>query len=92
MKPGINSKNELMTSDSTPPNPERAEAAPSSAPESAARSDEADGRILAEAERYGIDLTLLERNLRLSPTERLANLESAAELVQDLRTAMRQAT
>ena len=50
--------------------------------------DEVD-RLLAEAEHYGVDLSLLERNLRLSPTERLENLQSAAELVQDLRAAMR---
>ena len=59
---------------------------------SALSHEEADDHVLAEAERYGVDLTLLERNLRLSPTERLANLESAAELVQDLRAAMRRAT
>ena len=74
-----------MTSDLTSSQDERAEV--TSSPALSAK--EADDRLLAEAERYGVDLTLLERNLCLSPTERLENLQSAAEFVQDLRAAMR---
>ncbi len=32
--------------------------------------------VLREAEEYGIDLSILEENLRLSPTERLEKLRA----------------
>lgn len=48
-------------------------------------------RLLEEAERYGVDLSLLERNLRLSPTERLEKLQGAAELVAEVQRAGAQA-
>jgi hypothetical protein len=35
----------------------------------------------------GIDLSLLRENLKLTPTERLANLESAVLFVKDLQIA-----
>ena len=44
-------------------------------------------QLLDEAERYGVDLSLLERNLRLSPSERLEKLQGAAELVAEVQRA-----
>ena len=47
-------------------------------------------QLLAEAREYGIDLSLLVRNLQLSPTERLEKLQGAAEFILELRASMRQ--
>ena len=44
-------------------------------------------QFLGEAERYGVDLSLLERNLHLPPTEQLEKLQGAAELVAEVRRA-----
>ena len=46
-------------------------------------------QLLAEAREYGIDLSLLVRNLQLSPTERLEKLQGAAEFILELQTSMR---
>ena len=46
---------------------------------------------LTDAEAFGVDLSLLETNLRLSPTERLKKLQGAVEAVEDLRAAVRAA-
>jgi len=49
-----------------------------------------DGRTaIQRAEAYGIDLSLLEENLRLTPVERLERNERAWELVASLRGAMK---
>ncbi|MFB3132852.1 MAG: hypothetical protein ACE10K_10070 [Rhodothermales bacterium] len=45
-------------------------------------------QLLAEAREYGIDLSLLVRNLQLSPTERLEKLQGAAEFIRELRASM----
>ncbi len=43
------------------------------------------------AESYGIDLSLLEDNLRLTPAERLRRNDQALELVESLRSGMKRA-
>jgi hypothetical protein len=48
------------------------------------------GSKIAEAEEYGLDLTLLVRRLELSPTERLEELESAQQFVEQLRAVVRE--
>ena len=45
------------------------------------------GEILARAERYGIDLSLLRERLRWTPTERLERHQAALALAQALRHA-----
>jgi len=45
------------------------------------------GSKLATAKLYGIDLTLLHENLKLTPTERARKLEFAARAMQELRMA-----
>ena len=45
------------------------------------------GSKLAAAELYGIDLTLLVENLRLTPTERAEKLEEGARSLAELRAA-----
>jgi hypothetical protein len=45
------------------------------------------GSKLAEAEKYGIDLTLLLENLKLSVTQRLDKLYSAALSLEELRNS-----
>ena len=47
----------------------------------------ADERAIAEAEKAGFDLSLVDSNLRLSVEERLLRHDSALELVQALRAA-----
>ena len=47
-------------------------------------------QLLAEAEAYGIDLSLLVHNLHLSPTERLEKLQGAADFILALHASMRQ--
>lgn len=43
--------------------------------------------VLAEAEREGIDLSLLRERLRLTPVERIARNEAALSFILDLREA-----
>ena len=45
------------------------------------------GSKLAEAKDWGIDLTLLLLNLRLTPTERARKIEEGARTKHDLRVA-----
>ena len=45
------------------------------------------GSKLAEAEKYGIDLTLILENWKLSVTQRLDKLYSAARSLEELRNA-----
>ena len=47
------------------------------------------GEILAQAEHYGIDLSLLRERLRWTPTERLERHQAALALAQALRHAKR---
>jgi len=46
------------------------------------------GSKIAEAARYGLDLTLVVSNLRRSPQQRLENLQGAMDSVEKLRLAM----
>ncbi len=46
-----------------------------------------EGSALAAAAAYGIDLTLIEANLRRTPDERVRDHESAMEVAQALRKA-----
>lgn len=45
------------------------------------------GSKLAEAKEWGVDLTLLFENLKLTPTERALKLEQGARALHELRTA-----
>jgi hypothetical protein len=45
------------------------------------------GSKLAAAKEFGIDLTLLFENLKLTPTERLGKHAAAAEFALELREA-----
>ena len=45
------------------------------------------GSKLAEAKEFGIDLTLLLANLKLTPTERAQKFSAGARFMQDLRKA-----
>ena len=47
--------------------------------------------LAAARQNGGVDETLIERNLRLSPAERLAAFETAHAEVESLRQAMRRA-
>lgn len=46
------------------------------------------GSKIAEAVRYGLDLTLVVCNLRLTPQQRLENLQGAMDSVEKFRLAM----
>lgn len=46
------------------------------------------GSKIAEAVRYGLDLTLVVENLRRTPQERLERLQGAMISVEKLRQAM----
>lgn len=46
------------------------------------------GSKIAEAVRYGLDLTLVVENLRRTPQERLERLQGAMVSVEKLREAM----
>lgn len=46
------------------------------------------GSKIAEAVRYGLDLTLVVENLRRTPQERLERLQGAMISVEKLREAM----
>jgi hypothetical protein len=51
-----------------------------------------DGMTAVErAEAYGIDISLLEDNLRLTPAERVKRNDQAVELVEKLQAAKRHA-
>jgi hypothetical protein len=43
------------------------------------------GSKLAEAKEWGVDLTLLFENLKLTPTERALKLEQGARALHELR-------
>jgi hypothetical protein len=45
------------------------------------------GSKLAEAKEYGIDLTLLVQNLKLTPTQRARKLEESSRSLKELRAA-----
>lgn len=45
------------------------------------------GSKIAAAKRFGIDLTLNLRRLRLSPTERDKEMEAALQFIDELRQA-----
>jgi hypothetical protein len=47
--------------------------------------------VIAEAERQGVDLSMLRERLRLTPTERLERHQAALALVEALRSAKRKA-
>ena len=47
------------------------------------------GSKIAAAKEFGIDLTLLLRQLRLTPQQRLDELQSAMESVEGLKKARR---
>ena len=47
------------------------------------------GSKIAAAKEFGIDLTLLLRQLRLTPQQRLDELQSAIESVEGLKKARR---
>ena len=49
------------------------------------------GSKIAEARDFGIDLTLLVRNLKLTPEQRLRNNEQAVNDLEKLAAAMRHA-
>ena len=51
----------------------------------------APGSKIEAAQKFGIDLTLLIEQLRLSPEERVRKQHSAASLVEELRGAARRA-
>ena len=46
------------------------------------------GSKLAEAKEYGVDLTLLLENLKLTPTEPARKLVAGAQTLRDLRSAL----
>ena len=46
------------------------------------------GSKIAEAVRFGLDLTLVVGNLRLTPQQRLENLQGAMDSVEKLRSAV----
>ena len=45
--------------------------------------------ILADAEQYGVDLSMLRERLRWTPTERLERHQMALGLIEALRNAKR---
>ena len=45
------------------------------------------GSALAAAKEFGIDLTLLYENLKLTPTERARKFEAGARAMQQMRLA-----
>lgn len=50
-------------------------------------NDPPPGSKIAEAKRYGIDLTLLVESLEMTPTERLRALDRAQPFLDELRRA-----
>ncbi len=48
------------------------------------------GSKIAEAKEFGIDLTLLIENLRLTPAQRVRNLQNAMYGVEELLKASKQ--
>ncbi len=49
------------------------------------------GSKIEAARDYGVDLTLLVNNLRLTPDQRVRKMESAMRFAEQLREALRQA-
>lgn len=47
--------------------------------------------MLADAEAYGVDLTLIRSKLRRTPEERMRHASDAAEFVREMRYARRAA-
>jgi hypothetical protein len=45
------------------------------------------GSKIEAAQRYGVDLTLLIENLRLTPAERVERMQAAADAAEQLRGA-----
>lgn len=45
------------------------------------------GSKIEAAKKFGIDLTLTLRNLTLTPTERIENMEAAARFAETMRQA-----
>jgi hypothetical protein len=63
-------------------------------PEQLARAEERlrhprPGSKIEAAQRYGIDLTLLIENLRLSPAERVERMLEICQLAEEVRGAVR---
>ena len=63
-------------------------------PEQLARAEErlrhpAPGSRIEAAQKFGIDLTLLIRNLRLTPAERVRNMHDATAALESVRGAAR---
>lgn len=52
-------------------------------------ADIADSPAVKRAQEFGIDLTLTERNLALSPTERLQRLSEDMRFAKELKKAQR---
>ena len=48
------------------------------------------GSKIEAAKEFGVDLTLLVRNLSLTPDERVREMESALRFAEELREAVRQ--
>jgi hypothetical protein len=48
------------------------------------------GSKIEAAKQYGVDLTLNLRSLRLTPTERVREMESALRFVEHLQQAVKQ--
>lgn len=49
----------------------------------------APGSRIEAAQRYGIDLTLLIENLRLTPAERVSHMQEVVEVAESIRGAAR---
>ncbi len=52
-------------------------------------NDPPPGSKIAAARDYGVDLTLLQRRLEMTPTERVQELEEAQAFVEELQQAKR---
>jgi hypothetical protein len=50
------------------------------------------GSLIAQAQEYGVDLSLLIENLRLSPAERVKRMQDLIATVEELRGAARRRT
>lgn len=44
-------------------------------------------QVIADAEAYGVDLTLIKSKLRRTPEERMCHASDAAEFVREMRRA-----
>ncbi|HME00559.1 MAG TPA: hypothetical protein VKM93_24910 [Terriglobia bacterium] len=52
-------------------------------------NDPPPGSKIAAARDYGVDLTLLLRRLKMTPTERLQELQAAQAFIEELQRAKR---